>query len=923
MNLTRIIYFFKKKRKIVETYTFKRVEHELIILKKLEDDKIFYNGTIYEKDFFHYHKLAHSLQFIFDFRDDFIRTELNNQYKIRYKLGEYIPNIFNPEDIISGKILEVNLLLFWQYDILVKAYKYEFCYPLDYDLFQRAKTLDIHDSYFDKKLSGEMNFYDNIEAPDLIYGGMLKYEKPLLNTFFKDWFYTFGWKAIKRVYPIFEIPTFLHYKDYLRTDEPDFFRNSYTYLDQGTHLRNINKDWIIEYDEQKKFDEFDINCKTNSYYTRYKAYNEIYNKDYPEEKKFKTDLFYSDFTEDEIKANYEAMIDKEKKAIDKWNFVMQNGKNKEAVDNLFMKLERYEAAQKKPEYPDSWREDRHDHDMDNHESLFYEIENVLYDILNDPRNILVMPLLDIYFEIFRPKGWYNQDESFYLFYHNEKKLYKHIKYYDMSYERQYMLVKKEWLVYDYLDVEDEEIEEHYEEEYGDMLIALFLFTWFSILTCYSVIYLWTFLHTPLNVVRFTEDLFASYEFFRNKGGSRIYYGFELKAPRLKYHSLKPNLRLPFRRRVFPKRYIFPAKIYKEVNYNYVRRRTFLKQSSAVLLWISKELNKADFGLEKFDLRLRYFGYDYQIYRFRVMWVEEPMPRKLQLFIPKIVDFCTGLVMKLSSFLVEQKNQYRTRQIENMKISLRDFKYSSIAIRDRKFEDKKELAKVFGYGGADTTLNTIDYFRTTKCKKFRRVIKTMIMEPKISNRRRIRNRQELVKLVSKSQSERIFRLFDVRLDRYRKKLEIRREAAVYVNEVYEIGPRPRTYERLRQNFYQAREAGYEAVSATKALARAELRAAKTAAAVEPARAAIEPAKAAAKAAAEEYEKVEYGANEAIRAKKKAVKAELAAIKAEKNAVKAAEDAVKAAEALKKAKIRYEEAKAFEAYAKKQRRNNHGF
>jgi hypothetical protein len=226
-------------------------------------------------------------------------------------------------------------------------------------------------------------------------------------------------------------------------------------------------------------------------------------------------------------------------------------------------------------------------------------------------------------------------------------------------------------------------------------------------------------------------------------------------------------------------------------------------------------------------------------------------------------------------------------------------------------------------GADTTLNTIDYFRTTKCKKFRRVIKTMIMEPKISNRRRIRNRQELVKLVSKSQSERIFRLFDVRLDRYRKKLEIRREAAVYVNEVYEIGPRPRTYERLRQNFYQAREAGYEAVSATKALARAELRAARTAAAVEPARAAIEPAKAAAKAAAEEYEKVEYGANEAIRAKKKAVKAELAAIKAEKNAVKAAEDAVKAAEALKKAKIRYEEAKAFEAYAKKQRRNNHGF
>lgn len=922
MNLTKIIYFFKRKRKSIETYTFKRSDHEFIILKKLEDNKIFYNGTIYEPEFFHYHKLAHSLQFIFDFRDDFIRTELNNQYKIRYLKGEYIPNIVDPEDIISGKLLEVDLLLFWQYDILVKAYKYEFCYPVDYDLFQRAKTLDIHDSYFDKKLSAEMNYYDNIEAPDLIYGGMLKYEKPIFNIFFKDWFYTFGWKAIKRVYPVFEIPTFLHYKDHLKTDEPEFFRNSYTYRDQGTHLRNINKDWIIEYDEKKKFDEFDINCKTNSYYTRYKAYNEIYNKDYPEEKKFKTDLFYSDFTEDEIKANHEAMLDKGKKAIDKWNYVMQNGKNKDAVYDLFKKLERYEAAQKKPEYPDSWREDRYDHDQDTHESLFYEVENVLYDILNDPRNILVMPLLDIYFEIFRGIGWYNHDgdETFYLFYHNEKKLHKHIKYYDMSYERHYMFVKKEWLVYDYLDIEDEELEEHYEEEYGDLLKALFVFTWFSILTCYSVIYLWTFLHTPFNVVRFTENLFETYEFLMNKGISRMYYGFELKSPRLKYHSLKPNLRLPFRKRIFPKRYIFPPRIYKETNYRFMKQRTFLKQSGDLLNRISHELNKAEFGLQKVDLRLRYFGYDYNIYRLRIIYVEETMPRHLQLFVPKIVDFGTGVVMKLSSFLVDLQSEYRTRRIENMKMGLKHFKYDTTPIRDIKFDDKKELIKVFGYEGSEKTLYQIEYFRTTKCRKFRRVMRTMIREYRLSDRARNRNRQELVKLISKSHSDRIFHLFDYRVAKYREKLEKIRDGWKYLRQVDKRGPRPRTYGRLRDNYYIAKIARSEFAYATKDLARAELRVQRANAAVEPAKAALEAAKVAAIARREEYEKVEYGANDAIRARKKAIKAELALAKAERNLVNVETEVVKAAENLELKKWKYEYTREHNEKAKKLRRIN---
>jgi hypothetical protein len=59
---------------------------------------------------------------------------------------------------------------------------------------------------------------------------------------------------------------------------------------------------------------------------RYKKYNEVYNKDYPEEKKFKTDLIH-DFTEEEIKENYENMINKDKLAMDKWEFMLLDERN--------------------------------------------------------------------------------------------------------------------------------------------------------------------------------------------------------------------------------------------------------------------------------------------------------------------------------------------------------------------------------------------------------------------------------------------------------------------------------------------------------------------------------------------------------------------------------------------------------------------
>ena len=50
MTLTSIIKKLLKKNNTTK-YTFKKADHEVVLLKKLEDDTIFYNNTIYEKNF--------------------------------------------------------------------------------------------------------------------------------------------------------------------------------------------------------------------------------------------------------------------------------------------------------------------------------------------------------------------------------------------------------------------------------------------------------------------------------------------------------------------------------------------------------------------------------------------------------------------------------------------------------------------------------------------------------------------------------------------------------------------------------------------------------------------------------------------------------------------------------------------------------
>ena len=151
MRGTTINNFFNFKRKYKvkhKTYHFDRTRYELILLKQLEDNKIFYNGIIYESNFLHYHKLDAFVQKIYALRDEYIlrnfqilyRKEIKRSKKFSRKYNfinqEWIPykypyKIFKSVDDI---LKEGNTFNSYQIKILVNAFRYTFHYSLDYDL---------------------------------------------------------------------------------------------------------------------------------------------------------------------------------------------------------------------------------------------------------------------------------------------------------------------------------------------------------------------------------------------------------------------------------------------------------------------------------------------------------------------------------------------------------------------------------------------------------------------------------------------------------------------------------------------------------------------------------------------------------------------------------------------------------------------
>lgn len=583
MKLTQINFFFKLLEKdTTKYYTFKKSEHELILLKKLEDDKIFYNNTIYEKNFLYYHKLEAFVQKIYDLRDHFIEINFNfyfsNLKRIFMMFQVPIIKIFNSNFDFNNND-EIHNLTIEQYDILVKAYKYEFNYEPKIDLLNKYKRYS------------ETN-------------------KPKIKDLFEDWFYIIGWQSIKPVYPTFSLSLHAHYDD----DNLNF-RPSYHPLDEGTRMK---LEWLDEYDEQKKYSEFDINCKTNSYYTRYIPYNEVYNKNYPDDKKFKTDLIHiNDFTEEELQENYNNMINNEQTAKQKWEFIMLNEKNRTTVLNFFEELEIIEVTQEKLVY---WFHFYETQDSDI--LLQRKVETLVLQALNDPRYLLIMPLVDAYFELFRSKGWWGgEDESFtddLKWDPTTKKYFKHLMYFNISYERQYMFAKNFWLTDDFLYIEDMELDKAYENEKFALGLGLILIIWLLGVNIYSLIYWFCDFYSPFFYLNseFLPKFYNSLktcvyvEFnqknFRQLFCPEVYYGLEFKRPRA---------------RLITKRTLLPMKFYEEGYYSYNKRRSRNMLPYSLLDKFCRELDERDYGLKKLNSDIYLFGRRHLIFNLRVPFIE--------------------------------------------------------------------------------------------------------------------------------------------------------------------------------------------------------------------------------------------------------------------------------------------------------------
>lgn len=661
MTLTSIIKKLLKKSSTIK-YTFKKADHEVVLLKKLEDDKIFYNNTIYEKDFLYYHKLDAFIQQIYDLRNEYINENfknLNSQcngvptsvgiitilpkiksnkfflIRAKNKIKEKLIPFFNklkffffvpPMEVVTfdpNKSDEISNLTISQYEILVKAYKYEFEYQLKFDLLN----------------------------PDI---KLNKFSvKPLVKDFFYDWFYILGWKSIKPVYPTFMQSLHYHYED--AREDKLLFRSSYNILYAG--MRPY-VEFLEEYDEQKKFNEFDINCKTNSYYTRYIPYNEIYNKDYPEEKKFKIDLIH-DFTCEEIEENYNNMIDKNKSALEKFNFVILNSKNREAVLKFFEELEIIEISQEKIVYwrPVYWKHFLEDEYTDSDNFVAKKVEILIYELLNNPRYLLVMPLVDAYFEVFRSKGWYFEDESFLdqkMQYLINKKYYKYLMYFDFSYERQYFFAKNHWLTTDYFEIEDTEFFEDYSIE--DLGYGLAVFFWLIFLNFY-LIFLWLFLPFV------TKDILVDYSKtlgLAASGGvemghlfTREYrYGFHLRRPRSRILS---NI-LSY----------LPLKYYDSGYYSYNRQQVRLNIiPMSILDYLSFYLSEKDFGLDSLHKGLFAYGRRHLFWKLRIPYIEENYPfwtienpSPWQVFKKKLYDFfINSFIPFLAEYIVPPVQEF--------------------------------------------------------------------------------------------------------------------------------------------------------------------------------------------------------------------------------------------------------------------------
>jgi hypothetical protein len=332
--------------------------------------------------------------------------------------------------------------------------------------------------------------------------------------------------------------------------------------------------------------------------------------------------------------------------MDKWNFVMLNEKNRTAVFDFFEQLEIIEVTEEKWIYRNYYHEDQ-DSDI----WVGKKIDGLIHEVLNDPRYLLVMPLVDAYFEIFRSKGWYEQDESFVQWTPNTKKLLKQLMYFDFSYERQYMFAKNMWLTDDFMEIEDLEYDEHYEDEFFAFNLGLMLGIWLICVSLYTIIYWFSDLNIPFNSPTILSKFYNSLNslIYVEQGQKNlrqffcpeVYYGLELKRPRS---------------RLITSRIRLPAKFYEDGYYSYNKRRARNMLPLTILDKICRDLDERDYGLYHLNKELDLFGRRHFIFNIRIPRIE-PRYAPIQFYKDHVRNH-VPMRRKIMNFIKEHTKELR-------------------------------------------------------------------------------------------------------------------------------------------------------------------------------------------------------------------------------------------------------------------------
>lgn len=445
--------------KVTTRYTFNKKDYQnkIVFLKRLKNGKIFFDNKIYDKDFFYYKRLRKCIKnfYIYQYKyiirefdrilEEYNKNKLNMSFYERYKYGLKV-KYYNPKKKIIKNLTKE------QYDVLVNAFTFNFTFgrfdaklisyylyregwysirPV-YNIFSEPEFTNYneYDEYFDVEdydididmIYSTTNRTVNLRKKRLGFFGTMFYafyEGFKLRDRFFVWLYNErddeyrelrpNWiKYFKEIKHRYKHTNNIYFKikyrfKYLRKyqskienldDEEDFVSGYLEHMRKYDYeLRSTGRDL------EKKYNEFDFYSTTNTR-ARFIMYNEVYYKDY-KGKKFVIGNHF-DYTEEEIKFNYDNAVNntglnKLETALSLYKNVTYLNEfleilNDKYSDNLSELVRGYKWCKiyhRRP-YPLFMGKEFYD-------KKEYDFQRLIY----DPKYILILPVLDAYFEMFK------------------------------------------------------------------------------------------------------------------------------------------------------------------------------------------------------------------------------------------------------------------------------------------------------------------------------------------------------------------------------------------------------------------------------------------------------------------------------------------------------------------------------------------